>query len=125
MSTVKPSCYGTQSRRYEILAQKRAPQSAYCRHPNRPGGPETPTQRPRLHKQGNSYRALADQPGSLGVASLGSVCGGSTIQKLSEEFSVAPDGEYEIPGPSDDLRLSSVVEHVMPGLFVVVVVLAA
>jgi hypothetical protein len=49
---------------------------------------------------------------------------GSSIQKLSEEFSVASDGEYEIPAPSDDLRLSSVVEHVIPGLLVVVVVLA-
>jgi hypothetical protein len=49
---------------------------------------------------------------------------GSTIQKLSEKFSVASDGEYEVSVPSDDLRLSSVVEHVIPGLLVVVVVLA-
>jgi hypothetical protein len=55
---------------------------------------------------------------------FGGACGGSSIQKLSEEFSVASDGEYEVSVSSDDLRLSAVVEHVIPGLLVVVVVLA-
>jgi hypothetical protein len=59
-----------------------------------------------------------------GAAGLGVSAVGSSIQKLSEEFSVASDGEYEVSVSSDDLRLSAVVEHVIPGLLVVVVVLA-
>ena len=78
--------------------------------------------RPALDKQlGNGCAVFMDRR-KLGA---GDSCKGLSIQQCGKKFAVAQDGKDNVPVTSDDLGLSLVAQNVLPGLFVVVVVLAA